>query len=431
MGVKYRSMKIQNSSDSINAFGGLNFISQSYNIAKISQLIDKELGTKFVSAKYQFSDSIKALWLNFFAGGDCAQDINHHLFDSLSMVPSVKVPNADTVLRDFKRLATSTSTQTSKSGIEHQTNINEPLNRLMLKMLISLNLLSTNEKHDFDYDNQVIPCEKYDSERTYKKYDGYQPGVATIGKHIVYLENRNGNSPAVNEQARTLAKCYEALQAQGIQIKRSRMDCASYQKEVIDVVVRYSDLFYIRAQRCCAMAKEIKEASNWQKVRIGIKEYEIASIKYTPFKGETEYRVVVSREPQPQGDLLTDSHFSYRGIITNDEEMTDFEVLEYYNQRGCQENIFDEMNNDFGWSKLPFSFLNENTVFLIIMAMCRSFYLYILEKYSKATTFIKANIRLKRFRFRFINVAAKWIKRGGQQVLKLFTDKDYSKLANT
>lgn len=431
MGVKYRYVKIQNSSDSINAFGGLNFVSQSFDNAKISQLIDSELGSKSAGATYNYSDSIKALWLTFFAGGDCAEDINVHLCKSLLMLPGVKAPSADTVLRDLKRHATATTLKAGKTGIEHQTNTNEVLNKLMIKQLLLLKLLSTKEKHDFDYDNQVIPTEKYDAERSYKKCNAYQPGIATIGRHIVYLENRNGNSPAVNEQASTLRKCYEALKAEGIEIKRSRMDCASYQKDVIEVVLEFSDLFYIRAQRCDAMANQIKAATSWQKVRIGTKQYEIASIQYTPFKGETAYRVVVSREPQPQGDLLTESHFSYRGIITNDEAMTDFEVLQYYNQRGGQENIFDEMNNDYGWTKMPFSFLNENTVFLIVMAMCRSFYLYFLEKYSKATTFVKNTFRLKRFRFRFINVAAKWIKKSDQHVLKLFTDKDYSKLAKT
>ncbi|TAG51225.1 MAG: IS1380 family transposase, partial [Cytophagales bacterium] len=96
----------------------------------------------------------------------------------------------------------------------------------------------------------------------------------------------------------------------------------------------------------------------------------------------------MSREPLTNGDLLTDSHFSYRGIITNDLTNSDLEVLTYYNQIGGQEIILDEMNNDFGWKKLPFSFLNENTIFMSIMAVCRSFYIYIIEKYSKVISFL-------------------------------------------
>jgi hypothetical protein len=36
------------------------------------------------------------------------------------------------------------------------------------------------ESCDFDYDNQIIECEKYDAKRTYKHNTGYFPGVVTI-----------------------------------------------------------------------------------------------------------------------------------------------------------------------------------------------------------------------------------------------------------
>ena len=41
-----------------------------------------------------------------------------------------------------------------------------------------------------------MATEKYDARSTYKKSEGYQPGVVSIGKNIVYIEDRNGNSPA-------------------------------------------------------------------------------------------------------------------------------------------------------------------------------------------------------------------------------------------
>ena len=61
--------------------------------------------------------------------------------------------------------------------------------------------------------------------------------------------------------------------------------------------------------------------------------------------------------------------------------MSDQQVMEFYNQRDSSEKIFDEMNNDFGWANLPFSFLEHYTVYMLIMAMCRNIYLYILEKF--------------------------------------------------
>lgn len=127
-------------------------------------------------------------------------------------------------------------------------------------------------------------------------------------------------------------------------------------------------------------------------------------------------------------DVFFGDDFTYRAIATNDRTSTDKDVIEYYNQRGATEKIFDEMNNDFGWKNLPFSFLQENTVYMILTAMCRNFYLIILEKISKLVPFVKSNFRLKKFIFRFMTVPFKWIRRGRQKILKLFTDKPYELL---
>ena len=86
------------------------------------------------------------------------------------------------------------------------------------------------------------------------------------------------------------------------------------------------------------------------------------------------------------------------------------------------------MNNDFGWGRMPFSFLNQNTVYMLLMAMCRNFYLHVLDRFAKKVDFVSNTFRLKRFIFRFIVVPCKWIKKGGQKTLKLFTSKPYQQL---
>jgi hypothetical protein len=75
---------------------------------------------------------------------------------------------------------------------------------------------------------------------------------------------------------------------------------------------------------------------------------------------------VISRElkDDAQGNLFTKDNCVYRGILTNDYESTSEEVLRFYNQRGASENIFDVMNNDFCWNRLPFSFMNQNLIFM-------------------------------------------------------------------
>ena len=108
-----------------------------------------------------------------------------------------------------------------------------------------------------------------------------------------------------------------------------------------------------------------------------------------------------------------------------DFEMTGLEVVEFYNDRGDSERLFDEMNNDFLWKIMPFSFLHENTVFLVMMAICRNLYHFLTDFISKKLDFIKPTFRLKKFIFRFMVVPSKWITQGRQQILKLFSTKKY------
>ena len=212
--------------------------------------------------------------------------------------------------------------------------------------------------------------------------------------------------------------------------RASRHFCSSsrYTKDIVDLVDAHCEKFYIRAQRCDKISKKLAELS-WEKVRIGNKEFELATIEdYQPFDEEKKYRLVLSRTVKKSGqlDLETQTSYTYRGILTNDKEKSAKGITEFYNQRGACERVFDEMNNDFGWSKLPFSFLSENTAYLLLTALIRNIFVFIKEKYSQVLNWIQPTDRIKKFIFRFMTVPAKWIKTARQDVLKLYTDKDYS-----
>jgi len=363
-----------------------------------------------------------------FCGGECAEDITEHLRGELGQVKNFEVCSADTLLRMQKELATEKETIVSETNIRHDFNINIAMNRLMIKLLVQTGQLSPKyEDYIFDYDNQFIPTEKYDSKRSYKKADGYFPGIASIKNHPVYIENRNGNSNVKYNQDETLKRSYSLLDEFDIKVKHSRMDCGSFDKTVVPVVEANSTYFYIRAQRCESLYNQIKEITNWETVTIGFKEYQAASIQYAPFGWKKTYRYVITREKNndAQGNLFTGDDFTYRAIMTNNNEMSDKEVVEFYNDRGDSERLFDEMNNDFLWKKMPFSFLHENTVFLVMMAICRNLYHFLIELISRKLDSIKPNFRLKKFIFRFMVVPSKWIKQGRQYVLKLFISKKY------
>jgi len=313
--------------------------------------------------------------------------------------------------------------------VKHTFNINEPLNDLMLKALRLTGQLSEGPCYDLDYDNQVIATEKWDAVRTYKKCYGYQPGIASIGGMPVYIEGRNGNSQATFEQAATLDRMFDRLTDNRIRIGAFRADSGSYLREAVKVVEANAERFYIRARRSTEMERQIGELSQqaWNPIRLDWQKMDVAEIPWTPFGGTSSYRLILSRikRGDRQGDLFSGGAYTWRAILTNDYVSTPRQIVAFYNKRGSSERVFDVMNNDFGWSKLPCSFLSENTAFMILTAILANFYRYLISRYSESVPWLKPTWRLKKFIFRFITVPAKWIRSGRRNILKLYTHKDY------
>lgn len=427
-------MKITNSQEKITAFGGFNFVFRSLKKSGLLSLIDKSLGMRAKTRGFSYSDIFTNHLAIFFNGGDCTEDVNEHLREHLQNIRGMQVCSSDTILRGIKELATDTlHLENPDSGVKHEFNINPKLNDLMVKALKLTRQLESNKYYDLDYDNQVQPTEKYDTKKTYKKMYGYQPGIASIANMPVCIEGRNGNSQAKYLQADTLSRAFSNLTNNGVKVGRFRADSASYQKEVIEVVEHNSESFYIRARRCANMDDMIGfvPKEKWEKIRLGVQEMEVADIlNYRPFDKDTSYRLVISRikKKNRQTDVFSGEAYTYRGILTNDTKTSNGDVVAFYNARGESERVFDVMNNDFGWAKMPCSFLSENTSFMIMTAIYANFYSYLVAKYSEKLSWLKPNYRLKKFIFRFITVAGKWIKTGRNHVLKLYTKKDYTPL---
>lgn len=423
-------MKIQNFKTSVNPFSGNSLVNHHFDKSGMSQLIDHELGMRVKYVGYQYSEIFRNLTNIFLSGGDVIEDINTHFGEHLMSIPGNNVPSADTVLRALKELTTDNTVYASDSGISYNFNINKKLNKLNIKSLKLTGQLKAGESYDFDYDNQINANNKWDAKNTYKKNKGYLPGIATIGNKIVAIENRDGNANVKFRQEDTLERFYTLLESEGITVNRSRMDAGSYSKKIIDVVDKHSKLFYIRANKSADLFEQINNISNWETVEINYKNYEVASIPFNQFYKNRNYRLVIMREKGVgiQLDMFTQDTYIYRSILTNDHQGTEKEIIEYYNARGTSEKIFDEMNNDFGWKHLPFSFLNENCSFMIITAMIKNFYNYFIAMVAEKFDNINPTTRVKRFVFRFITVAGRWVYQGREWILKLFTTQPYYQL---
>jgi hypothetical protein len=419
-------------STTLSSFGGMNFVFEHLNNNKIDVLLQENLPTVAKQSKYSWVDIFYSFMSIYFCGGDCIEDLQTNLKPHFKNNPMVKLVSPDTLLRRLSNLSTQTFFCKTKRGVVlHEYCINEALLNLNIEILNRLGVFNSKELI-LDYDNTIIFNEKSDSKMTYKRDYGYQPGVCTVNeKHILYIENRNGNSDAKSFQIDTLKRLFDSLENKGIKkVNHFRADAASYQHEVIDLLTQYSNFFYIGC-RNSYVEKYFTQVDQWTKVTDQFGELEIGSVIIKPFmsnskksgKNPTSYRLVVKRRPRKDGqvNLITQDSYDYRAIITNNNEMTDIELVNFYGHRGNMERQFDILKNDFGWNNLPFSLLNKNLVFLYFTAICKNLYNNIISHFSSIKKGLKPEYRLKKFIFRFVILPSKWIIQGRQKKLRIYS----------
>lgn len=419
--------KINIKSDKITPFGGIFSVMERFD-ALLSKTIDLVLGMRCKSNGYQYSEIIRSLMCVYFCGGSCVEDVSNHLMPHLSLHPHLRTCSSDTILRAITELKQDDISYQSESGKIYNFNIADKINELLINLLIVAKQLKKGEKYDMDFDHQYIETEKLDAKPTYKKFTGYGPGIAVINDMIVGIENRDGNTNVRFHQKDTLHRIFERLENLYIFIRRFRADCGSFSEEIVGEVEAHCDIFYIRASRCESLYNDLFALRGWKKEEINGIEFELNSIKIR--KWGKVYRLVIQRQKRIDGELdLWEGEYIYRCILTNDYKSTPREIVEFYNQRGGKERIFDEMNNGFGWSRLPKSFMSENAVFLILTAIIYNFYKTLMKSKLVEEFGLKATSRIKAFTFKVITIPAKWITMGRQKILNIYTSNSaYAKL---
>lgn len=200
----------------------------------------------------------------------------------------------------------------------------------------------------------------------------------------------------------------------------------------MEQVEKHCKSFYIRANRCSSLYEDILALRGWKTEEINGTVFELNSILVEKWKGKA-CRLVIQRQRRTDGELdLWEGEYTYRCIMTNDYGSSVREIVEFYNLRGGKERIFDDMAGGFGWNRLPKSFMAENTVFLLLTALIRNFYKFIMERLQVKKFGLKTTSRIKAFVFKFISVPAKWIRTSRQSVLNMYTDNHaYRNMFNT
>lgn len=413
--------KVAIKSEKLSPFGGIFSIMEQFD-SNLSSVIDSTLGMRCRLYGYQYSEIIRSLMSVYFCGGSCIEDVTTHLMYHLSLHPTFRTCSADTILRAIKELTQDNISYTSDTGKTYDFNTADMLNTLLLNCLLSTGQLKEGEGYDVDFDHQFIEAEKFDAKPTYKKFLGYRPGVAVIGDMIVGIENSDGNTNVRFHQKDTLRRFFERIEQKGLTVNRFRADCGSCSEEIVEEVGKHCMTFYIRANRCSSLYDDLFALRGWKTEEINGIQFELNSILVEKWEGKC-YRLVIQRQKRMDGELdLWEGEYTYRCILTNDYDSSTRDIVEFYNKRGGKERIFDDMNNGFGWSRLPKSFMAENTVFLLLTALIHNFYKTIMSRLDTKAFGLKETSRIKAFVFSFISVPAKWIMTARQYVLNIYTE---------
>ena len=418
-------MKVQQSTQLINPFGGIQFVLKHIKEEGIDTFIDEQLGSRGVQKQYSISDGLLAIHYSHLCGGSCMEDINI-LNEHIGFHPGLSLPSADTSLRVMQELKTE-DIIVENGDVTHTFNHHEKLNDLLQKLAIKTKTIVAEANNTLDFDNVILENEKCDAVKTYKMTTGYQPALAFIGRQVVFIEGRGGNTPAGYKMDETLAACFELLKSNGIHIEHFRSDSAAYQQSVVEVAEKNCTHFYIRiddSQNLRDAIKDIPE-TDWKQITINNKKVEVADTPFQPFGAKKTYRAVVQRRKRKNGqyDIFTQSPYAYYAIMTNNEkpEAIPQWVTVFYNGRGDSERNFDILNNDFNCNRLPFSFLDANMVYLFAAAISFTLFEWIKQVFFCKGVIENIAMRCKKFLFDFMILPAKWIKTGRQWVYKIFT----------
>ena len=420
--------KIQLKSDNINPLGGLFSILNIFNRSGLRAVIDRHLGRRgMTKAVFTHGDVFASMFGSHLCGGDCIEDVVEikPFWDDRD---NIRICSSDVILRTLRSLSEDSISYESSQKKSYAFNVNEKMNPLLLKCLAATGQLNLGDCVNLDFDHQFIAADKKNAKYSYKKADGYFPGVASIGGLIVGVENRDGNANVKFRQADTLERLFSRLERQSrVVIQNFRADCGSFSEEIIKTVSAHCGHFYIRANNCQSRHAEFMEHTDWTETNIGGQQCGVTSFKFDSMLPEMGLRLVVQRTPitdecpDAEPDGLFGTEYVCHCIISNDWDSTESDIITYYNRRGASERNFDCQNNDFGWAHMPFSFLKENTVFLIATAILKNFFLHLLDVIGGRVKGLDRTARLKRFLRMFVIVPAKWIKSGRRNVLNLYT----------
>jgi hypothetical protein len=413
------SYKLGTTNDLLTSRAGLLSVAQVMDSLNLAERIDQSFPLPGSNRGFKPSEIIKTFILMQHEGGFHLDDIRHLKEDkALRTVLGLKKLPAATTLGEWLR-RTSKLPQIPNSWVK--------VNKALLR-----SALYHRKKVTLDIDATEIVAHKASAQWTYKNNKGFMPMVGHIAEtgQIVAVDFRQGNVPPAQDNLAFIQQCQRSL-PEGCTISALRIDAAGYQRKIIEYCDTHRIQYAIRAKSSAALREQIQSVreSDWQV---------LLDKKGQPVKGQATYRtsfcigeykepftLIIQRkaiEGQSSLDLedapeeVSLDGYLYRAIATNRDELSDSEIIHWYNQRAeDSENRIKELKLDFGGATLPCSDLNANALYFLISAL--SYNVFALMRQLLPGEL--AHHRAMTLRWRLYGMAAKVVRTGRRLYVKL------------
>lgn len=273
-----------------------------------------------------------------------------------------------------------------------------------------------------DIDSTLIQSDMRIASKTYEGFRGFNPLLGMVRAGGVNLVGfslfRQGNEAPQEHNLSLVRKNISYLKSHlpGCRIS-FRSDSAGYNH----LLMRYCDEekvdFVIAGRDTEAIPPLIERITSWEKLRGSRGKEEIGETLHFigPEKKGAVYRLIIVRRKNDQKALFSEFEYSYRIYVTN-TAWSPAQVVRFYRKRGDAENLIRELKEGYGIDHiLAEEFLAASVFFQLQLLAYNLVQVFKVEYLDRAWW----TFRIKRLRFRLINIAGVVVRHARKTILRL------------
>ena len=383
------------------AYGGIGVVQRMVKQLQLDQIINEKVSVFKIHNPYYESDHVLNIAFNILCQGDCLEDIERLRNDEvyLDALGAVRIPDPTTAGDFCRRFDTEQIKQLQDAVNQARVKVWKQQDPSFFKQAI------------IDGDGTIAPTTgecKQGMDISYKGIWGYHPLVISLAntQEPLFVVNRSGNQTSSSGAAAYFNQAAALCLQGGFESIRFRGDTDFSQTAYLDDWDNQKIVFNFGI---AAMHNLIEKADNlpetaWEPLErkpkytvrtqprekpVNVKDQiikarkfknlhlrceHVAEFDYQPTLCKKPYRMVVLRKniSVEKGEEVLFDEIRYFFYITNDQQMSNAEIVFDANQRCHQENLLDQLKNGVHSMRMPVETLESNWAYMVMASLAWS-----------------------------------------------------------